>query len=105
MRRVTALPLVCRERQVPPRRLTVHRRFDPRSRAGATSWLVFPANFGISIRAPVRGSDMSANAGARFRLFRSALPCGERRSIDNLQQFSVDLNQDGLPGLGEDLRH
>jgi len=22
-----------------------------------------------------------------------------------LQQFSVDLNQDGLPRLGEDLRH
>jgi hypothetical protein len=27
------------------------------------------------------------------------------RQLGTLQQFSVDLNQDGLPGLGEDLRH
>jgi hypothetical protein len=25
--------------------------------------------------------------------------------LNELQQFSVDLNQDGLPRLGEDLRH
>jgi hypothetical protein len=39
-----------------------------------------------------------------MRTVRSVWPLFQRMLV-KLQQFSVDLNQDGLPRLGEDLRH
>jgi hypothetical protein len=70
MRRVTALPLVCRER-VPPRRLTVHRRFDPRSRAGSDQL--------AGLSSQLRDFDPRSRAGERH----------ERKRWSALQTVSI----------------
>jgi tripartite-type tricarboxylate transporter receptor subunit TctC len=44
-------------------------------------------------------------AGAGYDMIGRIVAERMRDSLGQLQQFSVDLNQDGLPRLGEDLRH
>jgi hypothetical protein len=55
---------------------------------------------------------LGLSRASRSARWRGGLMIGVDRNADDaqalawiLQQFSVDLNQDGLPRLGEDLRH